>query len=62
MVGRVLDWFGERVLWGSDLPVLSAAGDDYGDWLATTRALTAGLSDDARTRLMGGAARAFYGV
>ncbi|KQM57837.1 MULTISPECIES: amidohydrolase family protein [unclassified Sphingomonas] len=61
MVERLLGWFGERVLWGSDWPVLSAAGDDYGDWLATTRALTAGLPDDARARLMGGAARAFYG-
>ncbi|MDJ0278685.1 amidohydrolase family protein [Sphingomonas sp. 2R-10] len=62
IVERVLGWFGERVLWGSDWPVLSAAGDGYSDWLATTRALTAGLSDDARVRLMGGAARAFYGV
>ncbi|WP_294328782.1 amidohydrolase family protein [uncultured Sphingomonas sp.] len=62
MVARLVDWFGERLLWGSDWPVLSAAGDDYGDWLATTRGLTAGLSDDARARLMGGAARDFYGV
>lgn len=62
MVARLVEWFGERLLWGSDWPVLSAAGDGYGDWLATTQGLTAGLSDDARARLMGGAAREFYGV
>ena len=62
LVERVLGWFGDRVLWGSDWPVLSAAGDGYGDWLATTRALTEGLSERERARLMGGAARAFYGV
>lgn len=62
MVARLVDWFGDRLLWGSDWPVLSAAGDGYGDWLATTRAVTAGLSERERARLMGGAARAFYGV
>lgn len=62
MVERLHGWFGERLLWGSDWPVLSAAEDGYGDWLATTRTLTAGLSDRERARLMGGAARAFYGV
>ncbi|MCZ3226451.1 amidohydrolase family protein, partial [Acinetobacter baumannii] len=51
VVDRVMGWFGDRVLWGSDWPVLSAAGDGYGDWLATTRALTARLPQDARTRL-----------
>lgn len=61
-VERLLDWFGDRLLWGSDWPVLSATGDGYGDWLVTTRALTAGLPTEARARLMGGAAREFYGV
>lgn len=62
MVERLHAWFGERLLWGSDWPVLSVAGDSYGDWLATVRALTAGLSAGERARLMGGAAREFYGV
>lgn len=62
VVERVLGWFGDRVMWGSDWPVLSATGDGYGDWLATTRALTAGVSVKARARLMGGAAREFYGI
>lgn len=62
VVERVLGWFGDRVMWGSDWPVLSAAGDGYGDWLATTRALTGGLSDAERARLMGGAAQEFYGI
>jgi len=62
MVERLFGWFGERLIWGSDWPVLSAAGDGYGDWLATVRVLTDGLSAEARARLMGGAARAFYGV
>ncbi len=62
MVGRLVGWFGERLMWGSDWPVLSVAGDGYGDWLATVRALTARLSSGERARLMGGAARDFYGV
>ncbi|WP_294323773.1 amidohydrolase family protein [uncultured Sphingomonas sp.] len=62
MVERLVEWFGDRLLWGSDWPVLAAAGDGYGDWLATTRAVTAGLSASERARLMGGAARAFYGI
>ncbi|MFD1034736.1 amidohydrolase family protein [Sphingomonas hankookensis] len=62
VVERVLGWFGDRVMWGSDWPVLSAAGDDYGDWLATTRALTGGLSEAEWARLMGGAAKEFYGI
>ncbi len=62
LVGHVLGRFGDRAIWGSDWPVLHAAGDGYADWLATTRALTAALSPDARARLMGGAARACYRV
>jgi len=62
MVGRLCEWFGDRLIWGSDWPVLSVAGDGYGEWLATTRAVTAGLSTEARARLMGGAAREFYGI
>jgi len=62
MVERLCEWFGDRLIWGSDWPVLSVAGDGYGEWLAATRAVTAGLSAEARARLMGGAARAFYGI
>ncbi len=60
IVDHLLGHFGDRAMWGSDWPVLREAGDGYGDWLATVRALTCGLSAGARGRLMAGAAREFY--
>lgn len=60
-VTHLLDCFGDRLMWGSDWPVLLHAGDDYGDWLATVRRL-AGLEGAAATRLFAGAASAFYGL
>ncbi len=60
VVDHILARFGDRVMWGSDWPVLDEAGDGYLDWLATTQRLTAALTPEARAWLMGGAARAFY--
>ncbi len=62
VVDHILDRFGERVLWGSDWPVIEEAGDRHGDWLATAQALTARRSAAERARWFHGAARAFYGV
>ena len=58
----VLDAFGpERVMWGSDWPVVNLAGD-YLSWLDAARDLARGLSPAESGRLFGGSARAFYGL
>jgi L-fuconolactonase len=53
--------FGERLMWGSDWPVLHLAGDTYPDWVAAADRLT-GLTGVARDALFGDSARRFYGV
>ena len=56
----VVDAFGaERVMWGSDWPVVLLAGD-YAGWLATAQALMAGRSDAERVAIFGGTAARFY--
>ena len=58
----VIDAFGPgRVMWGSDWPVLRLAGD-YEGWLTATHALLADRPNDARTAILGGTARRFYGL
>jgi L-fuconolactonase len=60
---RRLVWaFGpERLMWGSDWPVLNLAGD-YGGWLALARTLS-GLTDPADlAALFGGTSRRFYRI
>ena len=49
----------QRLIWGSDWPVLDLAGD-YAGWIAASRALLAGLSDADRAAVFGGNARRFY--
>jgi L-fuconolactonase len=51
----------QRLMWGSDWPVVNLAGT-YQSWYAATVALTAGWSAEDRTALMGGTARRFYGL
>ena len=51
----------QRLMWGSDWPVVNLAGT-YQSWYAATVALTAGWSADDRAALMGGTARRFYGL
>ena len=53
--------FGDRLMWGSDWPVLHLSGDDYRRWYEDADRLT-GLSGAARIRLFSGAAREFYGL
>jgi len=57
---HVLDCFGaQRVLWGSDWPVLELAGD-YAAWWNETRTLLAGFDDAQRDAVLGGNARRTY--
>ncbi|AMO94202.1 amidohydrolase family protein [Collimonas fungivorans] len=57
---HVLDVFGaERVIWGSDWPVVNLAAD-YGRWLAATDDLLAGLDVSQRQQVMGLNAQRFY--
>lgn len=62
IVADLLDWFGpERLMWGSDWPVLKLAGS-YAGWDALTQALLSDLSAADRTRILGGTACEFYGL
>lgn len=57
---HVLCAFGpDRVMFGSDWPVLNLAGD-YASWTAMVDTLLAPLSPTDRARVWGGTARAFY--
>ena len=57
---HVLSCFGpQRMLWGSDWPVVNLAGG-YPQWLAATETLLAELSPDERADVFGGAARRIY--
>ncbi len=61
-VDHVLQCFGcERVLWGSDWPVLTLAAS-YATWDAATRALLAELPEADRDAIRGGNARRFYAL
>jgi L-fuconolactonase len=61
-VAHVLDGFGsERVIWGSDWPVLTLAAS-YADWIAASDALLAGATQAEREAIFGGNARRFYGL
>ncbi|MEI5688400.1 amidohydrolase family protein [Sphingomonas kyungheensis] len=60
-VTHLVACFGERLMWGSDWPVLLVSGDDYADWFATARAL-AGLDAAGERRLFAASARRFYGI
>ena len=57
---HVLACFGaDRLVWGSDWPVLELAGR-LGQWFAETRHLLAGLSPQAQHAVMDGNARRLY--
>ena len=62
IVARLLDWFEpERLIWGSDWPVLTLAGG-YEDWRALTGTLLDELTPGERAAVLGGNAARFYGV
>jgi L-fuconolactonase len=59
-VDHVLDCFGpQRMLWGSDWPVVDLAGG-YTRWLTASETLLAGLSPDERASIFGGTAQRIY--
>ena len=62
VVDALLGWFGpERLMWGSDWPVLTLAAG-YADWVALSDALLAPLSDGERAQVLHGSAQRFYGL
>lgn len=62
-VTHLIDVFGpERLIFGSDWPVMMASGQSYADWIGHVDALLGDLSDDARAAIMGGNAARVYGL
>jgi L-fuconolactonase len=61
-VRRLVSAFGpERLMWGSDWPVLNLAGD-YADWLALARTLSGLTAPADLAALFGGTSRRFYRI
>jgi L-fuconolactonase len=58
----LLESFGpDRLMWGSDWPVLTEAGD-YESWLSASESLTRSLDEEDRGAIFGGTAARFYGI
>jgi L-fuconolactonase len=59
-VDHLLKNFGpERLMWGSDWPVLNLNGD-YAGWYAAAQTLTGHLNDREKEAVFGASARSFY--
>jgi len=59
-VDHVLECFGpQRVLWGSDWPVVTLAAS-YAEWVAATEGLLVDLPENDRAAIRGANARRFY--
>lgn len=59
-VERLIALFGaDRLMWGSDWPVVDLARG-YDAWVAATDTLLAGVEASARAAILGGTARRFY--
>lgn len=62
LVADLLDWFGpERLIWGSDWPVVTLAGSYHG-WREMSVRLLSGCSDRARHQIFAENAQRFYGL
>ena len=62
IVADLLSWFGpDRLMWGSDWPVLTLA-DTYSGWADLTERLLSELSQSEQAATYGGTAQQFYGV
>ena len=58
----LIEAFGaDRLMWGSDWPVLNLSGD-YARWLDAAETLLAGLTEAEREAIFGGTANVFYGL
>jgi L-fuconolactonase len=58
----LLQWFGpQRLMWGSDWPVLTLAAD-YAGWVATSQALIGELSATEQAHVWQRSAARFYGL
>lgn len=61
-VDQLLQVFGpQRLMWGSDWPVLLLAGG-YSQWLEAAEHLTRELTHEERARIFGATAADFYGI
>jgi L-fuconolactonase len=60
-MGFLMSAFQDRLMWGSDWPVLLQSGDRYGDWLQTS-IQAAQLQGISLQSLLSGAAGRFYGL
>jgi L-fuconolactonase len=60
-VSHLVQIFGDRLMWGSDWPVLRNSGDGYRTWLETARSL-AGLGSDGEDKLFAQCAVGFYRI
>jgi len=59
---HLLEVFGPaRLMWGSDWPVLTLAGD-YAGWVAVSEACIGGLSPNEQAEVWHGTAQRFYGL
>lgn len=62
VLDQLLHWFGaERLMWGSDWPVLRLAGS-YGSWHALSGAWLDAQSQDTRAQITSRTAARFYGL
>jgi len=61
-VAHLVANFGERLMWGSDWPVLRHAGDSYRDWVDATVELVGAATPAMLSRLFEGSARSFYAI
>jgi L-fuconolactonase len=60
--GHLLGSFGDRLMWGSDWPVLLHSRDRYSDWLQTSLAFAAKAGAISLDSLFHAAASRFYGI
>lgn len=59
---HVMETFGaNRIMWGSDWPVLELAGT-YEDWFSCAQSLTSGMMEQDRLMIFGGTACDFYRI
>jgi L-fuconolactonase len=61
-VAHLVARFGERLMWGSDWPVLRHAGDSYADWVDATLDVVSAETPATLAQLFEGSARSFYAI